>query len=78
MVSGLMSGRDMLCTMTSSSMVLHTIKTMNPLRSMSSDSDLVSGSAGDPAMTTTSSLPPLRARFARRVFRPSLLLLYVL
>jgi hypothetical protein len=58
-------------------MVLHTTNTMNPFRSRSRDRDRVRGNAGDPAMTTTSTRPPLRALLARRVLRPSLLLLYV-
>ncbi len=35
---------------------------------MSSDSDLVNGRVGDPAMTMTSVRPPFLARFALRVF----------
>ena len=41
---------------------------MNPFLSMSSANDLVSGSEGDPAITTTSSLAPFLAFFARLVF----------
>lgn len=72
MLKALMSGRERLCTASSSSIVLQTMKTINPLLSISNDKDLVNGSMGDPATTTTSSRPPLRARFARRVLRSSL------
>lgn len=73
-INGLISGLDSFCTMTSSSIVLHTTYTMYPRRSKSRDSDLVMGSAGEPAITTTSSLAPLGARFARRRFRLDFLL----
>ena len=45
-------------------MLEHTMYTMNPRRSRSSDSDRVMGEFGGPAMTTTSFLAPLLARLA--------------
>lgn len=42
---------------------------MKPLLSRSSEIDRVMGSDGDPAITTTSSLAPLLARFALRFLR---------
>ncbi len=77
MPSGRMSGRARLWTMTSSSWLLETINTTKPFLSRSSDSDRVRGRAGEPATTTTSMRPPLRARLARRVFRHRAVLWYV-
>jgi len=71
--SGRMSGRDSCRTKYSSSALLATTKTTKPLLSRSSESDLVKGKVGDPATTTTSCRPPLRARLARRVLRLNLL-----
>lgn len=53
----------------SCSRALQTIYTMKPRFSMSRDKDLVRGSDGDPAITTTSVRPPFFARFAFLVFR---------
>lgn len=68
-VRGRMSCLARVCTMASSSAALQTTKTIKPLLSMSSESDLVRGSAGEPAITTTSDRPPFLARLALRVFR---------
>jgi hypothetical protein len=51
---------------------------MNPRLSMSKDRDLVNGSVGEPAMTTTSVRPPFLARFALLVLRMYLLVWYPL
>lgn len=69
MPSGRMSVLDRFCTTTSSSTVLHTMYTMNPLLSKSSARERVTGRFGDPAMTTTSSLAPFLARLALLVLR---------
>lgn len=69
MLRGRISGRDIACTVDSSSAALQTTNTICPLLSISKASDFVNGSIGDPAMTTTSTLPPLRAFLALRVLR---------
>lgn len=69
MVSGRISCLDREETVDLSSAALQTMYTMNPRLSMSKASDLVSGNAAEPAITTTSVLPPFRALFALRVFR---------
>lgn len=60
MVNGRTSGREKLCTHTSSSDPPQTTKTMKPFLSMSRASDFVRGRSGDPAITTTSTRPPFR------------------
>lgn len=77
MLKGRMSGRAKCWTIISSSWLLATTNTTNPLRSKSSDSDLVKGSAGEPAITTTSIRPPLRERRARLDFVHRAVVLYV-
>jgi len=74
---GLISGLARFWTITSSSLVLQTTKTMKPFLSRSRASDRVSGRAGEPATTTTSTRPPLRDRLARRFLRMDTLALYV-
>lgn len=76
MLNGRMSGLDRFWTICSSSWLLLTMKTIKPFLSKSNDSDRVRGSAGDPAMTTTSTRPPLRALLARRDFLHRALLRY--
>ena len=75
-LKGRMSGRDRFWTIISSSWLLATMKTTKPFLSRSSDSDLVRGNAGEPAITTTSIRPPLRDRLARRVLRHRAVLRY--
>lgn len=68
MLSGRISALAKAWTIASSSAALQTTYTMNPRRSMSRDRDFVRGRVGDPAMTTTSVRPPLRALFALLTF----------
>lgn len=68
MVSGRMSVLARADTVDSSSAALQTTYTMNPLLSISKARLFVNGNAAEPAITTTSVLPPFLALFALLVF----------
>lgn len=68
MVNGRTSGLANADTVDSSSAALQTTYTMKPLLSISKARLFVNGNAAEPAITTTSVLPPFLALFALLVF----------